>query len=114
MLWRNEYRRVSRCKVPTVLDLERLEPYGEGFPEPLFLCSGARLATTPRRIGDGTHVDLRLEKHGETVRVLGWRMASRVDGLAVGDRVDVVVSAGINDFRGRRSVEWTLHDLRTA
>ena len=100
--------------LPALLDLGQLEPYGEGFAEPLFLCAGARLAAAPRMIGDGSHVELRLEKNGEVVRALGWRMADRATGLAAGDRIDVIVSVGINEFRGRRAVEWTLRDLRGA
>jgi single-stranded-DNA-specific exonuclease len=100
--------------LPALLELARLEPWGEGFVEPLFLCTGARLAAAPRPIGDGSHVEMRLEKNGEVVRVLGWRQADRVAGLTPGDRVDVVVSVGINEFRGRRSVEWTLRDLRSS
>lgn len=98
----------------TILELDRLEPYGEAFPAPLFLCADARLATAPRRIGDGSHAELRLEKNGEVVRALGWRMGDRLADLQPGDKVDVVVSVGINEFRGRRSVEWTLRDLRTS
>ena len=97
-----------------VQELARLAPFGEQNPEPLFLCTGLRVAGA-RRIGnDQSHVELRLERGGEVVRTLGWRMAERWQGLGEGDRVDAVFSAGINEFRGRRSVEWTLRDLRSA
>ena len=33
--------------------------------------------------------------------------------LNVGDRVDVVVNVGLNHFRGRSSVEWTIRDFQT-
>ncbi|MGB0685587.1 MAG: single-stranded-DNA-specific exonuclease RecJ [Planctomycetota bacterium] len=96
----------------TVDEFTRLEPFGEGFPAPLFLASGLTLAADPRAIGDGSHAELRLQRDGEVVRCLAWRQAERLRPLAAGDRVDVVVSVGINAWRGRRDVEWTLHDLR--
>lgn len=98
----------------TVEEFERLEPFGEAFPKPLFLCTGAEVATEPRRIGDGSHVELRLEKDGQVVRALGWRMAERLQHLGCGDHVDVVVEVGLNRFRGQCSVEWTLRDLHSS
>ncbi|MDP7063368.1 MAG: single-stranded-DNA-specific exonuclease RecJ [Planctomycetota bacterium] len=97
----------------TVHAIEQLEPFGQGFDEPMFLCSGARLAVAPKFIGDGSHVELRLERDGQVVRALGWRMADRARELNVGDRVDVVVNVGLNHFRGRSSVEWTIRDFQT-
>ncbi|HEX9793206.1 MAG TPA: single-stranded-DNA-specific exonuclease RecJ [Planctomycetota bacterium] len=96
-----------------VRELERLAPYGEGCPRPLFLCTGARLLAPPRPLGDGSHASLELDRDGATVRTLAWRMADRLAGLQANDRVDVVFEAGFNQFRGRSSVEWTLRDLRS-
>ena len=98
----------------TLHEFDRLQPYGEAFPEPAFLCTGVRLVTAPRFLGDGSHVELRLERDGEVVRCLGWRLADRARELQVGDALDVVVKVGINDFRGRRDVEWTLRDFRSS
>lgn len=93
------------------LALARLAPYGEAFPEPVFLCAGARLSEDPRPLGGGGHAELRLEREGAGIRALAWRGLERCGGLRAGDLVDVAVSLGVNDFRGRRSVEWTLRDL---
>lgn len=93
------------------LALARLAPYGEAFPEPVFLCAGARLTADPRALGAGGHAELRLEREGASIRVLAWRSLQRCRDLRAGDRVDVAVSLGVNDFRGQRRVEWTLRDL---
>ncbi len=93
--------------------LARLAPFGEAFPEPVFLCAGARLAADPRPLGDGGHAELRLERDGAVVRTLAWRGLARCQGLRAGDRLDAAVSMGVNSFRGRRSVEWTLRDFAT-
>ncbi len=103
----------SELSPAVVEQLGRLAPFGEGNPEPVFLAGGMTVATA-RTIGDGSHLELGLERNGHLVRALGWRMAERLSTLAVGDRVDVAFRAGFNTFRGRRSVEWTLQDLRTS
>lgn len=99
----------------TVVDeLNLLEPFGSGFPTPLFLCSGATLCAAPDPLGaDGRHVALRLEKSGIVVRTLGWSMADRLAALEAGSQVDVVFEPSINQFRGPRRVEWVLRDLRS-
>ncbi len=97
----------------TVYAIDELQPFGEGFAEPLFLCSGARLAVAPKFIGDGSHVELRLERDGQVIRALGWRLADRARDLKVGDQLDVVINVGLNHFRGRSSVEWTIRDFQT-
>ena len=93
--------------------LEGLRPWGESFPEARFLCTGMKLLAAPKGIGDGSHAELQLERDGEAVRVLAWRMMDHLTHLEAGTQVDVVFHPGINRFRGRSSVEWTLEDLRT-
>lgn len=92
--------------------LQQLGPFGEGHARPRFLCNNMRMAAPLQLLGDGSHAALLLEAQGNTVRVLAWRMAKRLAHLNLGDRVDVVFHPEINSFRGRRSVEWTLEDLR--
>ncbi len=93
--------------------LAGLQPCGEGNPEVRFLCTDLTVAAL-RPIGDGSHLELRLERNGTVVRALGWRMTERLAELEIGHRVDAVYTPTINAFRGRRAVEWTLHDLRGA
>lgn len=100
---------------PRVLrELERLAPFGAAHPRPKFLCTGLRLAAAPRPLGDGRHAALLLERHGHSVRALGFRMAQRLSPLRAGDALDVVFEAGLNQFRGQSAVEWILRDLRSA
>lgn len=103
----------AETDLEAALALAALAPFGEGFPEPVFLCSGARLTQAPRPLGsDGLHAELRLERDGTAVRALAWRLADRLRPLVAGARLDLAFTIGVNDFRGRRSVEWTVRDLR--
>ena len=103
----------AESELEAALAIAELAPYGEGFPEPVFLSAGLRLARDPRPTGtDGLHAELRLDRDGNSVRALAWRMMGRLQHLQAGQRLDVAVSLGVNEFRGRRSVEWTLRDLR--
>ena len=52
-------------------DLEALEPFGAGFPEPVFLCPGARILGCRRSGIGGRTLRLRLA-HGATTREFVW------------------------------------------
>lgn len=93
--------------------LESLAPFGAGNPAPKMLSCGLRLAESPRRLGDGSHASLWLESQGHSVRVLAWRMADRLADLPAGTTLDVVFTPGLNEFRGRTRLEWTLIDFRS-
>jgi single-stranded-DNA-specific exonuclease len=101
--------------LPTLDEFNLLEPFGQGFATPLFCATQLNLCAPPQFMGtDGRHVALRFEKNGVTVRVLAWSMADRLSHLQVGDQLDLVFETMVNHFRGRRSVEWTLRDIRSS
>jgi len=106
-----DLRELTRTRIES---LDRLAPFGEKHPQPVFLSTGLRLAAPPRRIGDGSHAALLLEQGGGSMRALAWKMGDRLADLQAGDRVDVVFHPGINAFRGQRTVELTLQDLRSS
>ncbi|MBQ9412765.1 MAG: single-stranded-DNA-specific exonuclease RecJ [Oscillospiraceae bacterium] len=98
-----------------VEDLDRMEPCGPGNPRPLLCMLGAQLSeVTP--IGNGKHLRLRLKRFGESYDAVffGHTAESADPGrvLAAGDWVDVAFNPQINAFRGRRSVQLVLTDLR--
>lgn len=95
--------------IPELVDLiENLEPFGMGNPEPLFLLRGVTVCG--RRVAGGHHLQLRLDLGGRQVDAVGFNLAAR-DG-APGDRVDILFSAGWNNWNGRRKFQLTLKDLR--
>ncbi|MDP6940504.1 MAG: single-stranded-DNA-specific exonuclease RecJ [Planctomycetota bacterium] len=91
--------------------MESLEPFGEGNPEPIFVSSGLTVSRL-RTIGDGSHLEITLERNGHSARCLAWRMADSLASLSTGDVIDLAFRPSIQSFRGRRSVDWTFEDLR--
>ncbi|BEH09403.1 single-stranded-DNA-specific exonuclease RecJ [Geobacter sulfurreducens subsp. ethanolicus] len=94
---------------PALVDLiEALEPFGMGNPEPLFLLRGVTVCG--RRVAGGHHLQLRLDLGGRQVDAVGFNLAAR-DG-APGERVDILFTAGWNNWNGRRKFQLTLKDLK--
>lgn len=94
-----------------VVQLETLEPFGSGNPQPI-LRSENVLVTHQRRMGaDGQHVKLELQDGaGLKLQVLAF---SAPDHFFVepGERVAVWYQPDINEWQGRRTVEGRLLHL---
>jgi single-stranded-DNA-specific exonuclease len=89
-------------------DLERLEPFGMGNPEPIFLARGVRVRD--RRIVGETHLKLYLEQDGHRLPAIGFGMADF--SVAPGDQLDVLFSPMRSEWDGNEYTELRLRDLR--
>lgn len=105
------------CELPftaiderTLDDIEALEPYGQGNPEPVFIAHGARVAGT--RIVGETHLKLYAEHGGRTLPCIGFGMADV--GVQTGAFVDLLFSPMWSEWGGTKSLELRLRDLRVA
>lgn len=97
--------------VESVTSLDLLEPCGNGNPRPVFLLRGAQVHTLSQ-VGRGRHLKLRLESRGRTLDAIWFSADQCEEGLYPGCRVDVVFYPQINEFRGERSVQLQVVDLR--
>ncbi len=94
-----------------VEQLEKLEPYGAGNPRPVLSVMGAQVASRSM-VGGGRHLKLKLNKQGVNLDAIFF---SASDWLPEQDSlVDVAFCPQINEYRGQRSVQLQLVDLRPA
>ena len=91
--------------------IELLEPFGSGNPEPVFKTE-ALLVVSQRRMGaDAQHVKLELrDKTGMIMQFLAFNAPAHFF-VEPGDKVHVWFQAGMNEWQGRRSVEGRLLHL---
>ncbi|HEU5413906.1 MAG TPA: single-stranded-DNA-specific exonuclease RecJ [Candidatus Angelobacter sp.] len=100
-------------------ELARMEPFGQGNPEPVFAALKVNLLLPPRVIKD-KHIKLRVRQRVEGLKdsfnyeAMGWRMAERLEAenMQPGDRLDIAFKVAINfhpDFGG---LELMLEDFR--
>ncbi len=81
-----------------VTELRRLEPFGQGNPQPLLRTGPLRLRRPPRLFGKG-HLSAEAEgDDGSRVELLGWRWAARADELA--GRFEVLAHPEIDGWHG--------------
>jgi len=101
--------------------LQKLEPFGAGNPEPVFVARNARLIQ-PARILKDKHLKLRAiggngTSNGDRFQcahdVLGWRMAERVasNPLLAGDALDLAFTVEYNQHPDFGGVQLCLSDF---
>lgn len=104
---------------PALLSLEEiaaldlLEPYGAGNQRPVFSLAGCTIAALSE-VGGGRHLKLKITFRGRSLDAIFFSATAADCCLAVGDRVDLAFHPQINEYRGRRSVQLQLTDLRPA
>jgi len=85
--------------------LVRMEPFGEGNPEPLFMTRGLSVVEK-RRVGDGSHLKLRVRANdGQPIDCIAFGLGDAHDDLELGGCVDLCYNIRLNMFNGTRSVQ---------
>ena len=96
-----------------VEELSRLEPYGAGNNRPVFCLRGATLESV-QSVGQNRHLKVRLQKSRVSFDAIFFSMTEEALGLHAGMRVDAAFYLQINEFRGTRTVQLQLIDLRAS
>ncbi len=98
---------------PQVESLSELEPFGAGNPRPVLLLRGACVVSCCD-VGNGRHLKMKLRRDGVVLDAIFFSANAAACGVSPGDRLDVIFTPQINEFRGSRTVQLQLCDLRPA
>jgi single-stranded-DNA-specific exonuclease len=110
---------LSVLEAQTLAEVRRLEPYGQGNPEPIFLAREAQVVAL-RTVGGNPsfgkpgHLKLvlRSPRGGRPVDAIGFGMGNLP--VAQGGRINVLYTPEINVWNGAASLQVRLRDLRIA
>ena len=94
-----------------VSSLSALEPCGNGCPRPLLVMEKLQIEKISQ-VGSGKHMRLQLRKGQHTLQAIYFSATAQSASICVGDEVDVAFAPQINEFRGIRSVQLNLQDIR--
>ena len=106
-----ELTRPSLVSLDEVDRLSELEPFGAGNDRPVFCLRGAVLETV-QNVGQNRHLKVRLQKGHAAFDGIFFSVTAEDAGVTAGSRVDAAFYLQINEFRGSRSVQLQLLDLR--
>lgn len=104
-------RRPELVTLWEVEQLRRLEPYGNGNERPLFSLLGVTLDRI-QGVGQNRHLKLRLSKGTAQMEGIFFSVTPQQCPCQTGERVDVAFYLQVNEFRGSRTVQLQVVDLR--
>ncbi len=108
------------CVIPPELltlhnftSLNALEPCGNGCPKPLLVTENLTVERlTP--VGNGRHLRLRLQNRDHSWSGIFFSATAESASICQGDLVDVAFIPQINEYRGEKSVQLNIQDIRPA
>ena len=96
-----------------VADLQKLEPFGTGNPQPVFTLAGVTVNALSS-VGKGRHTRLKVSRDGVSFDAILFSYTPESTGLQYGSRADLAFYPQINYFRGTRSIQLMLVDLKVS
>lgn len=99
---------LDELSLQQVSELETLDPFGMGNPQPAFVSRNCRVLA-PRVLGE-KHLKFDLEQGGCRVACIAFGMAQRFDQLH--GSLDLLYRPGINSWKGNNSVQLQIVDYR--
>ncbi len=106
------------CVVPPELltlgnvdSLNALEPCGNSCPKPVLVMKNL-LVEKIMQVGNGRHMRLRLRSGRYGFNAIYFSANAQSASIAQGETVDIAFTPQINDFRGDRSVQMNITDIR--
>lgn len=106
------------CAIPPELltisgieSLSVLEPCGSGCPKPLLMMSGLTIERIAM-VGNGRHMRLRVRRGRYAFNAIYFSANPESASVQPGDVVDIAFVPQINEFRGERSVQMNIQDIR--
>ena len=108
------------CAIPAEMltisgidSLSALEPCGNGCPKPVLMMKNLMVERI-NLVGGGRHMRLRLRSGRYSLGAIYFSATPESASIQQGDLVDVAFNPQINEFRGERSVQMNIIDIRPA
>jgi len=97
--------------IPNIESLSVLEPCGNCCPKPLLMMKNLTIERITM-VGGGRHMRLRLRSGRFGLNAIYFSANPAAVSIHMGDLVDIAFTPQINEFRGERSVQMNVQDIR--
>ncbi len=106
------------CVIPPELltlgnvdSLNALEPCGNGCPKPVLIMKNL-IIDRITQVGNGRHMRLRLRASRYAFNAIYFSANAETASIAQGEMVDIAFNPQVNEFRGERTVQMNVTDIR--
>lgn len=95
--------------------LEKLEPFGEGNSEPIFLGRNFKVIDKKLVGASQNHLSLvvrALSAKKPVFKAIGFKMGGREKEIALDSKIDLVFKIRLNEFRGAKNIDLIMLDFK--
>ncbi len=97
-----------------VEEIQMLAPFGYCNPGPVLACRGVALLSCREAGRNGEHLKMTVGEDGAVLEGIAFRMASSINEIAAASEVDLAFFPSFNTWKGRRSVQLEVKEIRPA
>ena len=95
-----------------LIEMEKLEPFGQGNPQPLLGIQKVKLYGKPRPVGSGEHFQFSVHNGDEPINGIAWRMADNIP--PTDQEIDIAFRLQWNHWNQRKRLQmvmdsWKIH-----
>ncbi|MDX9752823.1 MAG: single-stranded-DNA-specific exonuclease RecJ [bacterium] len=113
-LWLDAALSLEQIDHQLMAELQRLQPFGEGNPEPVFYAKASMNGYGARIVGNG-HLKLSLQHPRGIVDAIGFNLGYKLETLGgEGSPIELAFRCRYNEFQGKKSIDLNLLDIRSA
>jgi len=105
--------RIDDLNLNLVEWIQAMEPFGKGNSKPRLATDWVELTDEPRLVGhDHSHLQATFAQNGARIKAIGFGLGPMIEDLKQHRRCRIAFEPMVNDFRGIRSVEMRLLDMK--
>ncbi|MCK9555858.1 single-stranded-DNA-specific exonuclease RecJ [bacterium] len=92
-------------------EITRLEPFGQGNPEPVLATLNAEVAADPQVVG-GKHIKFNVSKDGYALNCIAFDKAGELGEIRRGALLDIAYKVKENNYMNKRQPQLILQDVK--
>ncbi|MBC8523185.1 single-stranded-DNA-specific exonuclease RecJ [PVC group bacterium] len=93
-------------------EIAKIGPFGIGNPTPRILINDAKVIDCNTMGQNAAHLTVRLSQGNGSIRCVWWNQGEMVDRIHRGETIDLVATITINEYRGSRSSQLKIEDVK--
>lgn len=102
---------LKQATLDLLSEVNRLEPFGSGNPQPVFASRQVRVVERPRVIKD-RHLKLKVMQEGRWMDCIYWGAADYAEEIFAGDTISIAYTLSENTYNGSTSAQLVIRDLK--
>jgi single-stranded-DNA-specific exonuclease len=102
-------------EITLIKELNKLEPFGAGWPRPFFVTRGLRVVQSPSIIKDQHLKILLMDDDGHTFEAIWWGGVRELkQPLKSGHHIDLVYALEINTWNNKDNIQLVIEDIKSS